>query len=343
MSTQEGLQGEVMPSFMGGVPKPSSILKNQRFVLFILLVALVVFFTFKNSQFFAVAEFQSLLIDFSALILIAIAETFVITTGGIDLAVGTTGALAGVVAAHMMQPMVNSHSNQALILLLGTLVAMLVGAIVGAVAALLITVFNLVPFVATLVTYSAGAGLALVFSGGAPVGFNPEASTWSTTGIWIFSWPVMIVIGLVAILGLVLHLTRYGRYNFAIGSNQFAARVAGINVRRHVSSVYVLSGVLAGLTGMFLYIRAGSGSPIAGVTNSANLEAIAAVVIGGVSLVGGVGRLSGVILGAAILTVVSDGLIFINVPPTWIQVVIAGLIALAAVIQTLRRGQRRTM
>jgi len=138
-----------------------------------------------------------------------------------------------------------------------------------------------------------------------------------------------------------LHLTVYGRYNFAIGSNEFAARAAGIAVRRHLISVYVLAGVLAGLTGMFFYIRSGSGAATTGVTNSANLVAIAAVVIGGASLTGGVGRWAGTMLGAAVLTVVSDGLIFINVPPTWIQVVVGALIAVAALLQSFRRRSRR--
>ena len=313
------------------------VVTNQQFVLFVVLVGLIVFFGVRNSLFFRVGEFSNLLTDFSGLILIAIAETYVITAGGIDLAVGSTAAVTGVVAAGWIQPLVSHHVNAALVLLLGAVISAVIGAAAGAFSALMITVFRLVPFVATLVTYSAGAGLALVISHGAPVGYNPGAIYWSATGVSIVTWLVAIVLVLSIGLGLILHLTIYGRYNFAIGSNEFAARAAGISVRRHLVSVYVLSGVLAGLTGMFFYIRSGSGAATTGVTNSANLLAIAAVVIGGASLYGGVGRWSGTMLGAAVLTVVSDGLIFINVPPTWIQVVVGALIALAALLQTFRR------
>ena len=317
------------------------VVTNQQFVLFVVLIALILFFASRNSLFFRVGEFSNLFTDFSGLVLIALAETYVIVAGGIDLAVGSTAAVSGVVAAGWIQPLVNHGVNQAVILLVGTLACAVVGALAGGLSALLITAFDLVPFVATLVTYSVGAGLALVISHGAPVGYNPGAIYWSASGIGMITWLVAIVLVVAVVLGVVLHLTVYGRYNFAIGSNEFAARAAGIAVRRHLISVYVLAGVLAGLTGMFFYIRSGSGAATTGVTNSANLVAIAAVVIGGASLTGGVGRWAGTMLGAAVLTVVSDGLIFINVPPTWIQVVVGALIAVAALLQSFRRRSRR--
>ena len=317
------------------------ILTNQQFVLFVVLIALMAFFASRNSLFFHVGEFSNLFTDFSGLVLIALAETFVIIAGGIDLAVGSTAAVSGVVAAGWIQPLVDHHVGEFVVLLAGTLACGLIGVLAGAFSALLITVFDLVPFVATLVTYSVGAGLALVISHGAPVGYNPGAIYWSASGVGMITWLVAIVLVIAAVLGIVLHLTVYGRYNFAIGSSEFAARAAGVNVRRHLVSVYVLSGLLAGLTGMFFYIRSGSGAATTGVTNSANLVAIAAVVIGGASLTGGVGRWAGTMLGAAVLTVVSDGLIFINVPPTWIQVVVGALIAVAALLQTFRRRSRR--
>ena len=316
-------------------------LTNQQVVLFVVLAALIVFFGLHNSLFFQTGEFSNLLTDFSGLILIALAETYVIVAGGIDLAVGSTAAVSGVVAAGWIQPLVNAKVNEAVVLLVGALACALVGAIAGGFSALLITAFDLVPFVATLVTYSVGAGLALVISNGAPVGYNPGAIYWSASGIGMVTWLVAIILVIAIILGVVLHFTAYGRYTFAIGSNAFAARSAGIAVRRHLVSIYVTSGILAGLTGMFFYIRSGSGAATTGVSNSANLIAIAAVVIGGASLTGGIGRWAGTMLGAAVLTVVSDGLIFINVPPTWIQVVVGALIAVAALLQTFRRRSRR--
>lgn len=337
LETPKGVGDEVVR----GDHRLRRILANQQFILLVVLTALIIFFATRNSLFFTTSEFSNLITDFSGLILIAAAETFVITSGGIDLAVGSTSAVAGVVGAFAMQGLLNGHMNEMGVLLIGTLVCAGVGVVAGIVSSVLITKFMLVPFVATLITFSAGAGLALVFSKGAPIGYNPNAITWSATGLGMFTWLAIIVIAIALTLGLLLHFTRYGRYNFAIGSNSFAARVAGINVQRHIASVYVLSGALAGLTGMFFYIRGGSGAPTTGVTNSANLQAIAAVVIGGASLTGGVGRYTGTLLGAAILTVVTDGLIFINVPPTWIQVVVAGLIAVATILQSIRPAMKR--
>ena len=148
------------------------------------------------------------------------------------------------------------------------------------------------------------------------------------------NWPGIIVIVIVLILGAYLHQTRFGRYTYAIGSNSFAARSAGINVKTHLTKVYMLSGALAGLAGMYLYIRLGVGSPSSG--QSGELDAIAAVVIGGASLAGGSGRMTGTVLGAFILTTVTSGLIIIGVAPNWKQVVVALLIAGAVFTQGLR-------
>jgi ribose transport system permease protein len=315
-----------------------SIVGNQQFILLLVLVALVIFFGERNSLFFTSSEFSNLLIDFSGLALIAVAETYVIISGGIDLSVGSTQAISGVGGGFAMQSLMNHHMSETGVLLIGAVICAGIGLVVGAVNAVLITKANLVPFVATLVTLSAGAGMALVFSRGAPIGQNPEAVAWSATGIGPFTWLVIIVISITTILGITLHVSKYGRNNFAIGSNSFAARAAGINVKRHIASVYMLSGILAGLAGMFFYIRSGAGSPQVGA--SSNLVAIAAVVIGGASLTGGVGRITGTLLGAGILTIVTDGLIFINVQPTWNQVVVAAFIALAAVLQSIRPGLR---
>jgi ribose transport system permease protein len=149
-----------------------------------------------------------------------------------------------------------------------------------------------------------------------------------------FSIPDLIVIALVTVLGLFLHKARFGRYTYAIGSNTFAARVAGINVNRHLTKIYAVSGLLAGLAGMFFYLRLGSGAPTSGA--SAELDAIASVVIGGALLSGGVGKMFSTVLGALILTTVTSGLIIIGVAPDWKKVVVALLIALAVFAQGLR-------
>jgi ribose transport system permease protein len=269
--------------------------------------------------------------------MLAVGETFVIATGGIDLSVASTAEFAGIVAAFAMEHQ-TSH-GQAFIIALGTVVAFFTGAFVGLVNALLINVLRLVPFVATLVTLGAGAGMCLVLTGGSPVDNDINAIDMTRPLLGPFSWPAMIIIGITIISGLYLHLSRFGRYTFAIGSNPFAARAVGINVTLHTYLVYILSGILAGLTGMYLFMQLGSGSPTS--ADGAELTAIAAVVIGGARLTGGSARLTGTVLGAAILTIVSSGLIIMNVSPNFNQVAVAICIALAASLQVLRRGTRK--
>ena len=316
-----------------------TIFGNQLFILLGVFLMLYFYFGFRNSRFFTTGETQNLIVDFAGLVLLAIAETYVIVSGGIDLSIGSTVALSGVVGASVMNHY-QGHMSQTNLLLLGTLICALVGFGVGLVNALLITVVNLVPFVATVVTLSAAVGYALVMSGGGDVGDNQSAIIWSSHGWWVFTWLDLIVLGVMIVASIWLHFTRFGRYTFAIGSNPFAARAAGINIKRHIGMIYVLSGVLSGLIGMYFFIRIGTGAPTTGAQS--NLEAIACVVIGGVALTGGSGSILGALLGCAILTVVADGLIFINVPPTWNQVVVGAIIAVAAGLQALRsKGARR--
>jgi ribose transport system permease protein len=315
-----------------------SLLSNQNVLLVVALAILVGYFTERDSVFLSTAEIAVLLTNFATLILLATGETFVIVSGGIDLSVGAVCGLAGVVAAFPMNAMVNRHDNEALVLLVGTLICAGVGTGAGLVSAVLMNWARLVPFVATLAMLGAGAGLALVLSNGVPIGSDSSALTFGADRVGPFPYIFLIVFAVVVICWLYLHLSRYGRHTFAIGSNAFAARAAGINVRRHLTSVYVLSGLLAGLTGMVFYIRLGAGAPSSG--DGFELTAIASVVIGGVSLFGGSGRLTGTILGALILTVVTSGLIISNVSPNWNQVAVAICIAAAASLQALRGAKR---
>jgi ribose transport system permease protein len=265
----------------------------------------------------------------------AVGETFVILSGGIDLSVGSTVGLSGVFAALAMRSMTQSGQGENFTILVGTLIAMAVGLVIGLINAFLITKARMVPFVATLATLGAARGLCIVTTGGGPVGEGPEkAITYSVPWFGPFNTPTLIIVVIVAVCGLFMHKAKFGRYTYAIGSNSFAARSAGINVKFHLAKVYVLSGVLSGLAGMYLYIRLGSGSPSSGA--SGELMAIAAVVIGGASLSGGVGRMSGTVLGSLILTTVTSGLIIIGVAPNWNQVVVAILIAGAVFIQGFR-------
>lgn len=322
------------------VSRVKSALGNQQILLLTVLVVMVAFFTSRNSVFFSNAVFGNILSDWSPVVLIAIGETFVIISGGIDLSVGSTVAVSGVVGALTMQSMTNHHQGENATLVIGFLVTLSTGLLVGIINALMITKAKVVPFIATLVTMGAGAGLAIVFTGGAPIADGPpKAISLSVPDFGPFSRPGLVVVVLISVLGIILHKSRFGRYTFAIGSNSFAARAAGINVNRHLAKIYILSSLLSACAGYYFYLRLGSGAPTSG--QGGELQAIAAVVIGGAALSGGVGNFFGTVLGALILTTVTSGLIIINVAANWDQVAVAILIAAAVLLQQYRNRVRK--
>lgn len=333
ITTQSTIMQVTTAPTVGG--KLLRLFANQQSILLIVLLGMITLFTLINPVFFSVGVFGNILLDWGPIALIAVAQTFVVISGGIDLSVGATLGFSGVVAAYAMKALTSAHVGEPLTIALGVLVAALVGVSVGFVNSLLINRAGLVPFIATLATLGAAGGMSIVLTGGSPIGDGP-ASAIMLTVPWLgpLSWPVIAVVLTVVIAGLYLHKSKFGRYTFAIGSNPFATLAAGINLKRQITKIYVLSGMLAGLAGMFLYLRLGTGAPTSGVGNE--LSAIAAVVIGGVALSGGVGRISGTILGSLILATVTSGLVIIGVAPNWKQVTVAVLIAVAVSLQASR-------
>jgi len=322
------------------VARIKSAFGNQQILLLTVWVAMVAFFTARNSVFFSTSVFGNILSDWSPVVLIAIGETFVIISGGIDLSVGSTVGVSGVVGAIAMEGMTNHNVGQNSTLIVGFLVTLGVGLTVGIINALMITKAKVVPFIATLVTMGAGAGLSIVFTGGDPIAGGPaKAISLSVPDFGPFSRPGLVVLLIVSLLGIFLHKARFGRYTYAIGSNAFAARAAGINVNRHLAKIYILSSLLASCAGFYFYLRLGSGAPTSG--QGGELQAIAAVVIGGAALSGGIGNFFGTALGALILTTVTSGLIIINVAANWDQVAVALLIAAAVLLQQYRNRVRK--
>jgi len=329
------------------VAKVRGLVSNQASILVGVLAVLTIVFTVIEPKFFSVATANNILTDWGSVVLIAVGQTFVVISGGIDLSVGAIIGLSGVVSAYVMANVMGYTSGTPAQdaywpLLVGTIVSVAVGAVVGLFNAVLINKTRIVPFIATLATMGACLGLSVIFSSGMPIGgpndFNLIAAMDYNTNP--FSVVVILVAVVVAIAGLFLHKARFGLYTYAIGSNSFAARAAGINVEKHITKIYALSGALSGLAGMYVYIRLGAGSPSSGTGRE--LDAIAAVVIGGASLMGGVGRIWGTVLGTLILFTVQSGLIMIGVAPDWKKVVVAVLIAAAVAAQTLQKknGQR---
>ena len=315
-----------------------SLLGNQQFILLVVWIAMVIGFTLKSPIFFSSGVAGNILLDWAPLVLIALGELIVVISAGIDLSVGAVVGFSGVIGAFAMKALTSAGWATLPTLTLGLLVCVLVGAFVGLINASLINYARLVPFIATLVTLGAASGLSLVLTKGAPIMGGP-ADAIQLVIPWIgpFSKPVVVVILIVLVIWAFVHKARFGRYAYAIGSNAFAARAAGINVKRHVAKIYVLSGSLAGLAGFFFYLRLNGGAPTSGL--GMELDAIAAVVIGGAALAGGVGRVSGTVLGALILTTVTSGLIISGVDPQWKRVVVAALIAIAATLQAFRRTE----
>ena len=253
--------------------------------------------------------------------ILAVGVTLVLLTGGVDLSLGSVVALTGVAAAHLAHP--GDYPLAAPVM-----AGILAGAACGGVNGLVVTRGRVPPFIATLGMMTAARGLALVLSNGRPVSNMSPAMT-RIAGDWAHV-PVPTLILAAVSLGAwwMLRNTRQGRYLFAVGGNEQAARAAGINVRGVKFLAYVLCGALAGLAGVVLAARITTGQPNAGTAYE--LDAIAAVVIGGTSLSGGVGGVGGTLLGVLLMGVIGNGLDLLNVS-SYYQLIIKGVIIVGAV------------
>ena len=303
------------------------LVTNQSSILvFVILLLAAVFTVYSGGKFWDIAVFNNILTDWGLVVLLAVGQTFVVISGGIDLSVGSTVSLSGVVAGVVMVKWMNldlSISDGAAIapLLLALVVCVVTGIAVGLVNAFLINVVGIVPFIATLATLTGGAGLAVIWSGGMPLQgpnfyglVNPI--TLGSISLSPLSFIVLIAAVVVTISGLFLHKARFGLYTYAIGSNSFAAKAAGINVKRHLTLIYAVSGALSGLAGMYAYTRLGSGSPSSG-------------------------KIVGTVLGAFLLYEVQSGLLMVGMDPNWKQVIVAIMIAGAVGVQGFNFSQRR--
>ena len=260
--------------------------------------------------------------------ILAFGVTFVIVSAGIDLSVGSVAALSATVLAW-------SATSQGLPVWLAALLAVATGVACGLVSGALVSFGKLPPFIATLAMLSVGRGLALVISQGSPITVPDSVSgLGDTLGGWL-PVPVLVMIAMGLITSGVLGRTYAGRAMYAIGGNEEAARLSGIRVGRQKLVIYALSGGFAAIAGIVLASRLSSAQPQAAV--GYELDAIAAVVIGGASLSGGVGKASGTLIGALILAVLRNGLNLLEVSAFWQQVVIGVVIALAVLLDTVRR------
>lgn len=319
--------------------KPTIALKAglQQLLAFGSLILLLVIFSAASSNFFHFNNIVGILLSTAVIGVLALGSTFVIITGGIDLSVGTVMTLSAVMTGvfitmwHVPVP-------------LGIVGGLLTGALCGFLSGFTISRMGIPPFIATLAMMLIAKGLALVISDSKPIYFTDYGSfiniaLGSFLGDLIPGFDIpnaVVVFFLAALVGsLVLSKTIIGRYNFAIGSNEEATRLSGVNVRNWKIVIYTITGLFTGLAGVLMASRLNSAQPALG--SGYELEAIAAVVIGGTSLSGGKGTIVGTVIGALIMSVLTNGLRIMSVKPEW-QTVVVGLVILLAVFgDNLRR------
>ncbi|AWX15174.1 sugar ABC transporter permease [Mergibacter septicus] len=315
----------------------------ERFGVLIFLFLLIIFFQLQNSAFLSERNIFNILTEVSIFGIMAVGMTFVILTAGIDLSVGSILAVCAIFAAHIIKGSntvtVEVGAWHGYSWLIGIVVCLAMGTAIGWLNGLGITKLKLPPFIITLGGMTIWRGLTLVINDGAPIaGFDSGYRWWGRGDL--FSIPVPVIIfAIVAILGYIaLHKTRWGRYVYAVGGNPEAARLAGVNINRTLISVYVVMGALAGLAGFILSARLGSAESVAGV--GFELRVIASVVIGGTSLMGGYGRVTGTIFGAIIMGVLINGLVLMDVSAYYQQIIIGLVIILAVSFDTYAKNRR---
>ncbi len=263
--------------------------------------------------------------------IVAVGMTFVIISGGIDLSVGSIVALAGVALGAMLQTGYPLPVALAASLAAGTACGMLNGA--------LVSVGGLPPFIATLGMMSAARGTALVFTEGRPIsGFDDGFRVLATGSIGFVPAPVVVMILVYVVAHLVLTRTIFGRYTYAIGGNEEATRLSGVAVRFHKTMIYGTSGLISAVAAIVLTARLNSAQPIAGMMYE--LDAIAATVIGGTSLMGGQGTLAGTLVGALIMGVLRNGLNLLGVSSFLQQIVIGVVIVSAVLVDTMLKRHK---
>ncbi|MEU4611796.1 ABC transporter permease/substrate-binding protein [Streptomyces umbrinus] len=292
------------------------------------LIILVIAMSALSGDFLTTDNLLNIGVQAAVTAILAFGVTFVIVSAGIDLSVGSVAALSATVLAW-------SATSEGVPVWIAVILAIATGIACGLVNGVLISYGKLPPFIATLAMLSVGRGLSLVISQGSPIAFPESVShLGDTLGGWL-PVPVLVMIVMGLITALILGRTYIGRSMYAIGGNEEAARLSGLRVKKQKLVIYALSGLFAAAAGIVLASRLSSAQPQA--AQGYELDAIAAVVIGGASLAGGTGKASGTLIGALILAVLRNGLNLLSVSAFWQQVVIGVVIALAVLLDTVRR------
>lgn len=324
------------------MPVPNHQAFFARFRSLLALALMVLALSLLSDRFLTADNAWNILRQISVNLCLSIGMTLVILAGGIDLSVGAVLGLAGALAAGLLK-------NGLALPPLGVALeftpsgAILVGVLAGAVAGwgngVAITRFRLPPFVATLGMLSIARGFTMLWTGGFPITGLGDSFGRLGTGAWLgMPVPVWIMVALTLVFVVVTKRTRFGRHLYAVGGNERAARLTGLNVERIKVGVYTLAGALAGVAGLIVTARLDSAQPNAGL--GYELDSIAAVVIGGTSLSGGRGSVAGTVLGCLIIGVLNNGLFLLNVSPFWQQVIKGVVILLAVALDKMNARSR---
>jgi inositol transport system permease protein len=308
----------------------------RRYGTMLFLALLIVFFTSQNERFISLRNLTNILTEGSIYGIIAIGMTFVILTAGVDLAVGSLLAFAGMAGATVAGVFGADFSMGWMVALSS---AILAGAAAGYLQGKAVTWLRIPPFIVTLGGMTIWRGATLILHDGAPIsGFDSGYRWWGTGTILHVPVPVALFVMVAALGYVVQRYTRYGRHVYAVGGNPEAARLNGLNVIAIVTSVYVIVGVLSGLAGFLQSARLGAAEATAG--SGYELRVIASVVIGGASLSGGRGGIGGTIIGALLIGVLTNGLVIMHVSSYWQQVVIGLIIVAAVAFDTFAKARR---
>ncbi|MHA9737722.1 ABC transporter permease [Robinsoniella peoriensis] len=301
----------------------------------ILLVFLILFvlLTVITNTFFTSRNLINVLKQVSINGIISVGMMCVLLTGGIDLSVGSIVALSGIVATTFAHP-------EEYLVIVPIILGVLAGAVCGVVNGTLVAFLNLPAFIATLGMLSVASGVALVLSKGRPISNLSEQFRYIGGGS-ILGLPILIyILAAVFLIGyLILSWTKFGRYLYAIGGNEEAAKASGLSVARIKLFVYMISGICAGLAGTVLASRINAGQPNSG--EGYELDAIAAVVIGGTSLNGGIGKISGTILGVLIVGVINNGMDLLNISSYYQKIVKGSIIVLAVLLDRITKNKNK--
>ena len=305
-------------------------------ILGVLLVIVAAFSIAAGDKFLSTSNFSLISQNIAVWAVLGVGMTFVIITSGIDLSIGSVLVFSSVVAAKVMQAVGGEGWGVAI---LGILAALVSGIAWGVLNGFLIAKAKIPPLIVTLGSLGMALGLAQILTGGVDIRAVPAVMQDSIGyGNIVGQVPVLTFIALIVVIigGVVLHATRFGRYTFAVGSNEESARRVGVRVDRHLIMVYALSGLLAGFAGVLSLAQFGT-TAIAGQTQT-NLNVIAAVVIGGTSLFGGVGTIFGTVIGLFIPAVLQNGFVIVGVQPFWQQVAVGAVLIAAVYIDQRRRA-----